>query len=105
METKTTDKDRSSMMRSAWALFRKLDVTFSEAMKMAWKSVKLRIRMRMGVVRFKFRKVDGTIRNALGTLMEGYFEVNGSGKPNYSVQTYFDVEKGHFRSFQINNLI
>jgi hypothetical protein len=104
---KTTNQDRRRVMKSAWALFNKGAFTFADAMRMAWKSVKLRIRMKSGVVRFTFRKVDGSVREALGTLMSDFMpETSGTGRrDNYTLQTYFDVEKGQYRCYSIVNLI
>ena len=94
-------------MKSAWALFNKGAFTFADAMRMAWKSVKLRIRMKSGVVRFAFIKIDGTIRQAVGTLMSDVLPVSAGvqRRENYTVQIYFDMEKGQYRSYSIANLL
>jgi hypothetical protein len=107
MKSKISNSDRRSMMKSAWSIFNKGMMTFSDAMRVAWKSVKLRARMRTEVVRFTFRKVDGTVREALGTLMSDFMpETSGtSRKDDYTLQTYFDVEKGQYRCYSIVNLI
>ncbi len=41
--------------------------TFGEALKQAWRIIKLQSRMMVGNASFKFRKVDGSIREAVGT--------------------------------------
>ena len=78
--------------------------TFAEALKMAWKTIKLRMQMKRGVVHFAFTKVDGTIRKAIGTL-NNVPASTGTKAPNYSVFIYFDVEANAYRSSRINNLI
>lgn len=59
------------------------------------------------VVRFSFRKNDGSIRRAVGTLMKSMTpQIQGSGRPTPEhLQLYFDVEKQSWRSFNKNNLI
>lgn len=81
--------------------------SFSEALKHAWKVVKLKYRMLNGVVEFSFKKVDGSIRNATGTLQKEFvnYEVKGGHKSNFGVMAYFDIEQGGFRCFKIENLI
>lgn len=81
--------------------------SFSEALKHAWKVIKLKIQLKRGEVSFKFKKVDGTIRTALGTLNltveKG--EGNKTKAPNYGQIAYFDLQKGQYRSFKAENLI
>lgn len=59
------------------------------------------------VVRFSFRKNDGSIRKAVGTLMKSMTpKIQGGGRPTPEhLQLYFDVEKQSWRSFNKNNLI
>ena len=62
--------------------------------------------MRTGIVQFFFMKVDGTIRQAFGTLDPHRLpETQGSGRrPADTVQVYFDTEKQEYRSFKKCNL-
>lgn len=76
--------------------------SFSEALKYAWKVIKLRMKMKKGIVSFRFKKVDGSIREAVGTLPA---TPQGNGKPNLKVFTYFDVEKNDYRCSRIDALI
>lgn len=78
--------------------------TFSEALKYAWKVIRLRIKMKSGVVSFSFIKVDGSIRKAIGTLKD-IPASTGTKSPNHSVFTYFDIEAASYRSARIENLI
>lgn len=79
--------------------------TFGEALKQAWKIIKLEVRMMAGNVSFKFRKVDGSIREAVGTLTVKY-ESKGNGKPMpVDSMMYYDTEANGFRSFKVFNLV
>lgn len=77
---------------------------FSAALKYAWRVVKLQQRMKTENVSFVYRKVDGTIREAIGTLNVQY-ERKTDAAPKYDSVAYFDVEAGGFRSFKVENLI
>ena len=70
------------------------------------KEFKLKSKMKKGIVKFYFKKVDGTIREAYGTLKESLLpETTGSNrKPNPTAQTYFDTEKQEWRCFKVANL-
>lgn len=76
-------------------------------MRVAWANVKLRTQMKLGIVKFYFVKVDGSKREAYGTLSEKLAPVvQGSGrKPNDTVQVYYDTERCEYRSFKKANLI
>jgi len=78
--------------------------SFSEALKMAWKTIRLRAKLKAGVVSFAFKKVDGSIRKAIGTLNDVPAST-GVKYPNYSVFIYFDVEANGYRSAKIENLL
>ena len=101
--------NKSLVMKAAWSIFKKAEVsTISEAMKLAWKAVKLKIAMASGVVKFQYRKATGEIRTAIGTLKSGvvnYVPKGTTRKPCYSTVAYWDIEKKAFRSFCISHLI
>lgn len=100
-------KDLSNIMTLAWGFVHRNGYTLSEALKAAWANFKLKARMRTGIVRFYFRKVDGTIREAWGTLADRIIpETKGSDrKNNPTIQAYFDTEKSEWRCFKTANLI
>lgn len=78
---------------------------FSEALKYAWKVIKLRMQLTKRVVSFKFKKVDGSIRSAVGTLKSDLLP-QGKGKSSSpTVFTYFDLEVNDYRCAKIENLI
>lgn len=89
-------------MLMAWSVADKFD-TFAEALKYAWNVVKLRISMLIGTVTFKYRKVEGSIREAVGTL-SNVPETKG-GSSSKGVFVYFDVVAGGWRSCKINNIL
>lgn len=106
METKIS---KSLVMKAAWSVLKKSEVkNLSEALKAAWKAIKLKYQMASGVVTFKFRKTNGEIRKAVGTLKSGMFDYEAKGstsKPSYSTVAYWDIEKDGFRSFRISSLL
>ena len=99
----------TAIMRQAWSFVKGEGMTLSEAMKCAWRNFKLKMEMLAGkAVRFSFRKVDGTVREALGTLAQAAINYipNGNGRPAPdSVQRYWDLEAGGYRSYSKASLL
>lgn len=80
----------------------------SEALKCAWANIKLKVAMKSKIVKFYFQKVDGSPREAYGTLNEKLMPTTtGTDKraKNDTVQTYFDTEVNEFRCFKKANLL
>ena len=69
----------------------------------------LKSRMRREVVKFAYLKKSGEVRIAYGTMMPALVgdHINGRGTDGdyRKVCTYFDVERGQFRCFQMQALI
>ena len=69
----------------------------------------LKARMRREVVKFAYLKKSGEVRIAYGTMMSALVgdHINGRGVCGdvRKVCTYFDVEHGQFRCFQMQALI
>ena len=89
------------VMSLAWQYVRKNGFTMSEALKCAWANMKLKLQM-------KSKKVDGSVREAYGTLNEKLMPaVTGTDnrKKNDTVQTYYDTERQEFRCFKKANLL
>lgn len=63
----------SEIMSLAWQFVKRNGYTMSEALKTAWANMKLKVQMKHRIVRFYFRKVDGTIREAYGTRKSLYY--------------------------------
>lgn len=100
--------DLRAIMQLAWQFVKRNGIELAEALRKAWQVFKLKSQMAKGIVRFYFRKVDGTIREAYGTLKAELMpETKGSDnrKKNDSVQVYFDTEKQEFRCFKLANLV
>lgn len=103
----TTFKNQMrDVMTTAWQFVKKNGFTMSEALKVAWQNLKLKKELVKRVVKFYFYKVDGSIREAYGTLLENRIpETDGSRRPSPTVQVYFDTEKDAWRCFKKANLI
>lgn len=104
--------NKSKLFKIAWAIIKKSEATtFSDALRKAWKAEKIIIGMLIGKVEFVFRKLNGEVRKAIGTLTG--FDYTPSGKVkseeekkrNMDVILFYDVEKKAFRSFKASTLI
>ncbi|MDD6581575.1 MAG: SH3 beta-barrel fold-containing protein [Bacteroidales bacterium] len=101
----------STIMRTAWAVRKSENISMSCALKLAWKSFKLKLRMKTEVVKFAFRKIDGTLREAVGTLVSDMLPKRDESTQtkerakNYGVQVYFDLDRNCFRSFKVASLL
>lgn len=97
----------SELFKMMWQFIRKNGYSRSEALKCAWANIKLRAAMRQRIVKFYFQKVDGSVREAFGTLKEALLPpTQGTGrKANDTLQTYYDTEKQEYRCFKKANLI
>ena len=94
------------VMQQAWAFVKKNGYSMSEALKVAWLNVKLKAQLKKRIVKFYFQKVDGSLREAFGTLSESVIQqTQGARKMNDTCQVYFDTEKGEWRCFKRANLI
>lgn len=102
-------KFRSQMkevMQMAWSFVRKNGYSMSEALKCAWANLKLKAALKVKIVEFYFKKTDGTLRQAFGTLMSDRVpETKGTKRTANNCQVYFDTEKEEWRCFKKCNLI
>lgn len=102
---------RNSMrevMSLAWQMVKKNGFSMSEALKTAWANLKLKSEMKKRIVKFYFKKVDGSVREAYGTLNEKLMPaIAGADKraKNDTIQTYYDTERGEFRCYKKANLM
>lgn len=103
----TFRENMRALMLEAWQMVRHLGMTISEAMRASWLHYKLKSAMHKGIVKFYFQKVDGSIREAFGTLKaELVPQTLGTGrKSSAMVQTYYDIKRQDWRCFKIANLI
>ena len=85
----------------------------SNALKYAWWFEDFRNKLRTGAWQFSYFKTDGTIRMARGTLSPAAIPEDKkpkilysvSGIENYGVFTYWDLDRGAWRSFRLDNFI
>jgi len=68
----------------------------------------LKSRLNQGSVQFAFKKLDGTLRTALGTTLLEQIPLDnhpkgGSSSPR--VVTFFDLQKGEWRSVSVSREI
>lgn len=99
--------NKTEIMQQAWQFVKRNGFSMSEALKVAWRNIKVKMMMKKRIVKFYFLKVDGSIREAYGTLKENLIPttVGSDRKRNDTVQTYFDTEKGEWRCFKKANLM
>jgi len=96
------------IMRQAWQFVKRNGFTLREALKQAWALYKLKIKMRLGIVKFHYTKISGEVREAYGTLYEKLMPAvagTDNRKKNDTVQVYYDTEKQEFRCFKRANLV
>lgn len=94
------------VMQLAWQFVKKNGYSMSEALKVAWMNIKLKIQMKKRICKFYFQKVDGSLREAFGTLNEHVIpQTQGARKMNDTCQVYFDTERESWRCFKRANLI
>lgn len=102
-EVKNTMRE---VMNLAWQFIRKNGMNLSDALKVSWRNIKLKSLLKKKVVKFYFQKVDGSLREAYGTLKEGLVpKTNGEKRNIVTCQTYFDTEKDEWRCFKKANLV
>lgn len=98
---------RVRVMKYANQLYKTTGLLWSDCLKKAWAIYRLAKQMREGTVRFLYKKVDGSIREAYGTLLNLPAGVTGGKKtkPSYKTFAYFDTERNAFRCFKVENFI
>ncbi len=97
----------SEVMQLAWQFVKRNGYSMSEALKVAWSNLRLKKAMSKKIVKFYFQKVDGSIREAFGTLSDNIVPATSgeNRKRNDTVQTYFDTERQEWRCFKKANLL
>ena len=98
----------SEVMRLAWQMVKRNGYSMSEALKTAWMNIKLKAAMKERIVKFYFQKVDGSIREAYGTLKDSMLpdsKGTDSRKKSDTVLTYLDTERGEYRCYKVANLV
>ncbi len=87
----------------------------SNALKYAWWFESFRDQLRTGVYRFSYFKIDGSIREARGTLDLSRIPAEHQPKPlsgapdvrpeSYETFRYYDLDAQGWRSFRLDNFI
>lgn len=106
--SKTARIQLKDIMCLAWQFVKRNGYTMREALKVAWRNIKLKNAMKTRIVKFYYQKVDGSVREAFGTLKENLLPASLAGnerKRNDTVFTYFDTEIQEYRCFKKANLI
>lgn len=100
-------KQMSEIMKAAWQFVKINGMSMAEALRCAWVNYKVRAAMTSRIVKFYFLKIDGSVREAYGTLKSDIVpQTQNSGrKPNPSVQVYYDTEKASWRCYKRANLL
>lgn len=94
---------RSELTARVWAIRREQKWSAKDAYAQLRKIVALEKALKKGEVEFYFRKQNGEVRTAKGTLnpeLFGYLP-QGLRKPNIRIFVYWDLEKNEFRSFNL----
>lgn len=101
--------NKSKLFKIAHAIIKKGEaISFSQALKAAWKAIRIYSSMLVGEVAFTFKKVNGEIRHAVGTLRNFDYIRQSAGDAdgrNADVICFWDCEKSAFRSFKASTLI
>lgn len=106
MSTETRN-DLRGIMTLAWQLVKHNGLPLADALKVAWLNDKLRSRLTNGITKFYYRKIDGSIREAHGTLKTELLPstVGSNRRKNDTVQTYYDTELQEWRCYRKANLV
>ncbi len=100
-------RQMTEIMQLAWQFVKRNGFSMSEALKVAWRNFKVKNQMKQRIVKFYFQKVDGSVREAYGTLRENLVPATAGSerKRNDTVQVFFDTEKNEWRCFKKANLL
>ena len=101
-------KSMQQIMQLSWQFIKRNGYSKSEALHTAWLNFKLRAEMTKKIVKFYYKKVDGTLREAFGTLKEGLIPAIGSNdnrRKNDTLQVCWDTEKVEWRCFKKANVL
>jgi len=81
--------------------------TWSNALKFAWKKLKIQARLSGSIQYFEFRKKSGEIRPAWGTTNSSFFNYENKGKSSgcWYIIKYYDLQKNGWRCFDVRRLI
>jgi len=104
----TMKKSMQQIMSLAWQFIKRNGYSRSEALHTAWLNYKLKTEMAKKIVKFYYKKVDGTLREAFGTLKNSLVTtigINDHRRTNETLQMYFDTERNEWRCFKKANVL
>lgn len=100
------DNFRKRVMKYAWQIWKNTRKSWSRCLMQAWANYRLLRAMKVKVVEFYFKKTDGTIRRAFGTLKGIAYKSSGrKSETTYKTITFYDTEKDSFRCYRVENLL
>lgn len=97
------------LAKRAFVLAHKIRLNFSEfgkALKFAWKKVKLHAKLQK-LCFFQFKKKNGELRDALGTINPDYmnYEFKGGGYEKWYLIRFWETNKEQWRSLDVRRLV
>ena len=108
-------KTADNLKKTRPVILRGAQLDASNALKYAWWFESFRDQLRTGVYRFSYFKIDGSIREAVGTLDFSHIPAEPQPKPlsgapdvrpeNYETFRYYDLDAHGWRSFRLDNFI
>ena len=108
-------KAGNSLKKTRPVILRGAQLDASNALKYAWWFESFRAQLRTGVFRFSYFKLDGSIREARGTLDLSRIPAEHQPKPlsgapdvrpeSYETFRYYDLDAAGWRSFRLDNFI
>lgn len=96
---------RSKVFARAYEIRKATSEGFAVCLSKAWNLYRLAKRMAHETVSFTYKKMDGSLRKAVGTLNNLGHAIKGTGKSSPKAFRYWDIQANAFRSFNANNLI
>lgn len=106
MKNYNLNEVRSQVMSLAWKFIKFQMMNKSEAMRLAWMNVNLKRNLFNRTCVFNFKKADGTVRHAVGTMTSDVLaKIQGKREASPAVTVFYDKEKESFRSFRKERLL
>ena len=109
---KLSNADRKDVLRMTWQLIRKNGFRFGQALAKAYSAIRAKLKLATTDERgiwLKFRKVDGSIRNVLGTRNPAYIpdsdKPKTGGKADSNCVAYYDIWDAKWKCFRADMLI
>ena len=99
--------NKQQLMLLAWQFYYQTRDDFATCLSKAWANAKLLRALHSCVCHFFYSKVDGTRREAWGTLRDDLIPAtscNDNRRRNNTVQVYFDTERNEYRCYKKLNL-